>query len=269
MVTSFQDDYKNFLGGQEYRSTVPVEQTSAPQIDFSRDFQRFSQDNPEFKSSIPETAVLPPPPDMKEQKAAEDEMGKAIALYRSNKMDVSPEEIASAQLTNEAKEQNGVLSSLLNKQGVITQRFGNRNPIERFSKGINYGTDIAVPEGTKAALPAGTWKIEEAFSGATASGPNNRQSAINRGYGNSVLATNTRTGEKLRLSHLSKVDVRPGQVVQGGTVIGKTGATGNVAGATGQHLDLEYYDSSGRVSDVLKSAYAKSILGNRILGNNS
>lgn len=144
----------------------------------------------------------------------------------------------------------------LSTRGKITQQFGNRNPIERFSGGINYGTDIAVPRGTKVALPDGQWEVMEAFDGAEGDGyiGNN----TNRGYGNSVLVRNRDTGEMMRFSHLSDAMVRAGQVLNGGTVVGLSGSTGN---STGPHLDLEYYDSRGRISDVLRSRYASMIDG--------
>lgn len=145
----------------------------------------------------------------------------------------------------------GRQGSILSKAGPITQAFGNVNPaVERFSKGVNYGTDIGVPEGTTVALPQGKWQIVEAFSGAAGRG--HIGDGTNRGYGNSVLARNIDTGEQLRFSHLSQVGVKPGQTVEGGNIIGATGATGN---ATGDHLDLEYYDQAGKLADVMQSLY--------------
>jgi len=150
--------------------------------------------------------------------------------------------------------------TILGKQGALTQRFGAKGPWEKFSGGVNYGTDFAVPEGTRVALPEGKWKVVETFDRATASGPNNAQAAANRGYGNSVLVVNVDTGEKLRFSHLSKVGVKVGELLNQGTVVGLTGATGNVAGKTGQHLDLEFYNARGQLADVLQSRYANQIL---------
>lgn len=145
---------------------------------------------------------------------------------------------------------------LLSGKGKITQFFGNRNPIERFSGGVNYGTDIGVPEGTKVALPDGQWEVVEAFNDAQGAGyvGNN----TNRGYGNSILVRNRDTGEMLRFSHLSDAMARAGQVLDGGTVIGLSGSTGNV---TGPHLDLEYRNERGQLADILKSRYAGSLLG--------
>lgn len=138
------------------------------------------------------------------------------------------------------------VGKILASSGPITQMFGNRNPIERFSGGVNYGTDIGVPTGTKVSLPKGRWQIVDA----------NASGGMNQGYGNSIYAQNLETGEKLRLSHLSHVGVKRGDVVEGGQVIGETGATGNV---TGPHLDLEYYDKSGRIADVMNSPYRSTI----------
>ena len=141
------------------------------------------------------------------------------------------------------------MDKMLSSMGPVTQKFGNRSPIERYSGGINYGTDFGVPKGTAVALPEGKWKVLSAFGGAS---EGNR--GVNRGYGNSVFVENALTGEKLRFSHLSKVGVNPGQLVEGGSVIAFSGNTGN---STGPHLDLEAYDSTGRIVDVLKTPYAK------------
>lgn len=79
-------------------------------------------------------------------------------------------------------------------------------------------------------------------------------------YGNSILVQNTETGEKLRYSHLSVVAVGKGDVLDTGSFIGKSGATGNTTGA---HLDLEYYDKNGKLADVMRSAYGKHYVGDQ------
>ena len=144
---------------------------------------------------------------------------------------------------------------------TITQTFGQRSGVEKYSGGVNYGTDFAVPRGTQAKLPKGNWQVVEAFNKATIGGANNAQGGINRGYGNSVLVRNKDTGEMLRFSHLRPggVFVNEGQVLEGGQVIGETGATGNTAGRTGQHLDLEFYDKTGKLADVLRTPYYKEV----------
>lgn len=147
-------------------------------------------------------------------------------------------------------------STMLPNMPRITQQFGQKSKYDVFSNGVNYGVDFAVKENTPLALPPGQWQVVEAYSGA-----NNRGrigDKTNRGYGNSVLVVNTQTGEKLRYSHLKGVGVQPGKVYSGGTVIGASGATGNV---TGPHLDLEYKNAQGRLADVLNSPYARYLFG--------
>lgn len=70
------------------------------------------------------------------------------------------------------------------------------------------------------------------------------------------MLQNLDTGEKIRFSHLSQVGVKTGDIV-GGQPVGLSGATGNV---TGPHLDVEYYDKKGKLSDVMKSPYLKDKL---------
>lgn len=138
-----------------------------------------------------------------------------------------------------------IMSKILGGITKVTQAFGNKNPIEKYSGGVNYGTDFRAKVGTPVNLPAGDWQVLES----------NSQGGMNRGYGNSILVKNKQTGEKLRFSHLSKVGVQQGQTLKGGQ-IGLTGDTGNV---TGPHLDLELYDKAGRIANVLNSAYKSNL----------
>ena len=138
--------------------------------------------------------------------------------------------------------------------GYVTSPFGARNKADIFSRGINRGLDIAVPRGTPIELPNGRWQVVKVFNKATAEGPNNRQRGINEGYGNQVVVVNLDTGEKLSFAHLSQAKVRNGDLLNGG-VVGYSGATGNTAGKTGNHVDIEYYDATGQLKDVAKSSY--------------
>lgn len=143
-------------------------------------------------------------------------------------------------------------NSILPIASKITQAFGIKSPYDVFSHNTNTGTDFAVPEGTPVVVPTGRWRVQQAFNQAQGRGyiGNN----TNSGYGNSVVLQNMDTGEKLRFSHLSKVNVAPGDVV-GGHTVGLSGATGNV---TGPHLDTEYYDSRGKLGDVTKARWFNS-----------
>jgi len=143
--------------------------------------------------------------------------------------------------------------SVLPKKFAINTKFGARSRADVFSGGINYGTDIGTPVGTQVNAPEGQWVAKSAYGNS----PNNGYigNGTNQGYGNSVLLQNRETGEQMRFSHLSPgVDVKPGQIVNGGQSIGRTGLSGNTSG---QHLDLEYYDAGGRLRDVFKSKYRK------------
>lgn len=137
----------------------------------------------------------------------------------------------------------------------VTQYFANRNPIEKFSKGFNRGTDFGTKENTPLAVPQGKWVVEEAFSGATKKG--RIGDSTNRGYGNSVVLRNSLTGEKIRYSHLNQVGVKPGQIVSQGQVVAKSGSTGN---STGPHLDVEYINPQGKLSNILKSPYGSQFI---------
>lgn len=138
----------------------------------------------------------------------------------------------------------------------VSENFGQSQPdLEVFSNGMTNGTGLAAPEGTPVGLPPGEWQVLDSYS--QAQGPGYIGNGENSGYGNSALVQNTKTGEKLRFSHLSENNLPRGYTFQGGVPFGKIGSTGNT---TGPHLNLEYYDPFGQIGDVLKSPYA-SYLG--------
>lgn len=142
-------------------------------------------------------------------------------------------------------------ASIIPTSTPVTQPYGNYNPsVEVFSGGRNTGADFGTKIGTPVTLPAGQWRVVDAFDKAQRGYIGDNEDS---GYGNSVVVQNAKTGDKLRFSHLSQVDVQPGQTVTGGT-IGRTGATGNV---TGPHLDLEYTNPNGQMGDVLQSPYKR------------
>lgn len=157
---------------------------------------------------------------------------------------------ASSPQFAEATKGSGVQSQGIVSHRGMSQAFGNKNSIEVFSDGINNGVDFKTEPGTPVKLPPGNWEVIESFGGAT------RQGFVgngdNNGYGNSVMVRNRLTGEKIRFSHLSKVGVRPGQLVDGGSTIALTGHTGN---SSGPHLDVEYRNAGGQLADVMRSSY--------------
>ena len=106
---------------------------------------------------------------------------------------------------------------------------------------INRGVDMPMPSGTPQSAPnRGNWVVKSVQTG-----------SYNSGWGNSVVIRNTQTGETIRRSHLARVLVKPGQKVTGQT-LGTTGRTGLT---TGYHADVEYTNSSGKLSDYTKSPY--------------
>lgn len=133
----------------------------------------------------------------------------------------------------------------------VSKGFGERNPQDVFSQGINNGTDFKTPTGTPVKLPPGEWDVVEAFNQASREGfiGNNE----NQGFGNSVTVKNKETGETLRFSHLNKVGVSRGATIPGGQVIALSGNTGN---SSGPHLDVEFRNQQGALGDVLQSRYA-------------
>lgn len=131
----------------------------------------------------------------------------------------------------------------------MTQAFGNRSSVESFSGGVNLGTDWAVKEGTPLALPPGEWVVESVFQGAK---PGNRNA--NFGSGNMVRVRNSKTGETLAFEHLKGVAVQSGQVLNGGTIIGTSGNTGN---STGPHVSIPYKNPQGQYQDVRTSPYGR------------
>lgn len=175
-------------------------------------------------------------------------------LARRNKIQ-DPNKIVAGQTLNVPGQTFPTLKAgtgeILPGKNRLTQRFGNRNPIEKFSGGVNRGVDFGVPRGTAVSVPQGDWVVVEAFGGAREGRRN-----TNSGYGNSVKLKNRKTGETLRFSHLSKVGVRPGQTVSGGQVVATSGNTGN---STGPHLDIEMTDGRGRLVDITKSRYGQTI----------
>ena len=103
-------------------------------------------------------------------------------------------------------------------QGRISGRFGNQRVYNGTPKSPHSGMDIAAPTGTPVNAPAdGVVSFADAglyLTGGTL--------VLDHGHG---ISSN--------FLHLSRIDVRPGDVVRQGDVVGAVGATGR---ATGPHL---------------------------------
>jgi len=191
---------------------------------------------------------------MERQQAEADAIAQNVQLPEEQSLDAGQYDFSNDQQADPSAQMQG---NVIPGKVPVTQEFGRYNPgLEPNKSGRNWGVDFGVKEGTPLALPPGEWEVVQAFDKASGNGYiGNRE---NTGYGNSVLVRNPKTGETMRFSHLSNVKVQPGQRLSGGTVIGASGATGNV---TGPHLDLEYKDASGNFRDILKSRYASNLFG--------
>lgn len=111
--------------------------------------------------------------------------------------------------------------------GVMTSPYGLR--MRGWSPDLHEGVDIAAPAGTPVrAMKSG--RIEHAGNWG--------------GYGLSVVIAHG-TNVRSLYAHMSRIDVRAGERVDGGAVIGAVGQTGS---ATGPHLHFEVW-RWGRAED--------------------
>ncbi len=108
-------------------------------------------------------------------------------------------------------------------------------PSKRQTQGFgsgHHGRDYGVPTGTPLVAPT---KGRVVYAGKN-----------NQGYGN-LIEIQTDDGKTVYLAHLSQINVRMGQTVQAGQLIGKTGNTGN---STGPHLHLEVRQGSKQIDPL-------------------
>lgn len=123
------------------------------------------------------------------------------------------------EMEKDAKDIIATKSLIIPVKGVITSRYGPRNPTDPKVPKYHTGIDIAVNTGT-VFVASMEGVVEEVSSEGD--------------YGNHVKITN---GDVMTLyAHCSKIYVNKGDTVKQGQEIGETGATGNV---TGPHLHFE------------------------------
>ena len=107
-------------------------------------------------------------------------------------------------------------------QGIMSSEFGVRRFINNEPRNRHSGMDIAAPEGTEVIAPLNGEVII----------------ASNFFYKGNVIYLNHGAGLVSSYSHLSKVEVKKGDKVTTGDIIGLIGQTGRV---TGPHLHWEIY----------------------------
>lgn len=140
----------------------------------------------------------------------------------------------------------GLLTGIFGQQRDITQEYGNYNPELEPGSGYNLGTDIRTKDltGTQRGyrLPVDAEVVQVFQDDGTRWGTQSGH----QGYGNSVLLR-LPSGEMLRFSHMGNMaNLQPGMRISAGETFGTPGQTGNV---TGEHLDLEYYNSQGQIDN--------------------
>lgn len=113
----------------------------------------------------------------------------------------------------------------------ITCAFGVKGP--RWSSGMHEGIDVAVPVGTPYYAPIDGTIVKVGQCWGAAYG----QHAVLMKIGSGPLK-----GKHIVFGHGSSYAVKVGDKVKAGTLLGKTGAEGNVSGP---HLHMEIQDGPG------------------------
>ena len=137
--------------------------------------------------------------------------------------DVRLEEVRQQELFHALRESRELLAgtpSIWPAEGWVTSSFGARNSPFTGRRDFHKGIDIAAPHGTHIYAPA---KGTVTFSGNDGA------------YGNSVTILHG-NGITTRYGHMQKTNVKQGQVVNRGDIIGFVGSTGR---STGPHLHYE------------------------------
>lgn len=121
-------------------------------------------------------------------------------------------------------------------RGVASTPYGQKGPM--WQSGYHTGVDFVVPVGTKLKAVGPGIVVAVGAGGA---------------YGNQVVIRHP-DGMYSQYAHLSKLSVKNGQKVKGGTQIGLSGATGNV---TGPHLHFEIRTRPAYGSDISPLPYLR------------
>ncbi len=108
--------------------------------------------------------------------------------------------------------------------GYLNSGFGYRRDPMDFTRRFHYGQDITVPRGAPVVAPADGIVKQARYRGG-----NGKYIKIDHGNGYSTLYL-----------HLSKIQVKKGQSVKRGDIIGKTGNTGRST-APHLHYEVHYY----------------------------
>ena len=151
----------------------------------------------------------------------------AVGRHSLAEMDLSVSALTDKSTRLEAfyRDQNLLLSStpsIWPVRGYLSAAFGKRLDPFTGRPDFHPGIDVSTPIGTRVVAPADGIVLSTALSG---------------GYGNAIIIDHG-YGVVSRYGHLDSYNVRPGQKVHRGDVIGFVGSTGR---STGPHLHYEVW----------------------------
>lgn len=148
---------------------------------------------------------------------------KILSYIRELKKDSQLEEIIQQDLIvymNESTQKLASIPSIIPSQGFITSRFGYRTSPFTGSRQLHKGLDVAAPIGTKIISPADGKVVFAQRDGAYGL-------SVKIDHGNGIIT---------RYAHMSKFNVKRGDRIKRGDLIGLVGNTGR---STGAHLHYE------------------------------
>jgi len=164
-----------------------------------------------------------------------DQSGPSVASFEEMSSRLNELTEKSRELTNVFDRQRSLLAttpSVWPVRGYLSAGFGNRNDPFTGLRDFHPGLDISAPLGTKILAPADGTVI---FAG------------VKGGYGNAVTVNHGR-GIVTHYGHLDAFNVRAGQTVRRGSVLGFVGSTGR---STAPHLHYEVWLNGSNQNPLL------------------
>lgn len=176
----------------------------------------FTPKDAEIVNSLGEGTILEP---TQMEEISQEEIN-ALMLAKKKFPQAFNNTIASDTKPYEGNIGSAIKPTKLPIEGRISQEYG--VPVDYEASGRHGGTDIAVPAGTPVPEVAGGEVLEAGNNGA---------------WGNTILVKGN-DGITRRYSHLSEINVKKGQTIDSGVIVGKVGSTGR---SSGNHLDFRTY----------------------------
>lgn len=123
----------------------------------------------------------------------------------------------------------------------VTGEFGAKN-YKYWGDMAHEGTDFRAAIGTPVVMPEG-WTVVRVSDKPTGT------------YGRNIQLRNNKTGELIQFAHLDTISLKVGDTTMTGTAVGTSGNTGSNAYVDryDPHLHVNYWDASGKRSDVTKA----------------